>query len=121
MKTLPLTVKIAKATHNVVKQGHIGRRVERLLSTATLTDVVSALNHRYALADAFALAVTPSAHEPNPHNTPIPTSPRPVITKVLVTPQALDNFSLITARTDLSRDYLLDLLLEWDISQAPTP
>lgn len=96
--------------------------MERLLSSATLSDVVSALAHRYDNALVVPQSLTtPAPTKPNLHNTllaPAPlTDTRPVITKVLIPPQALENFSRITARTGLSRDYLLDLLLEWDITQ----
>lgn len=110
MKTLPLTIKIDKAIHDAIKKGPIGKRVERLLATADITLVVAALNHRYdkatygAMSDSYNGA-TKAAVEKSA-----------VVTKVLVSLQALENFNLVTARTRLSRDFLLNLLLEWDIT-----
>lgn len=100
MKTLPLTIKIDKALHDAIKKGRIGKRVERLLATADITLVIAALNHRYDKATYTGAVGNRTA----------------VVTKVLVNLQALENFNLVTARTRLSRDFLLNLLLEWDVT-----
>lgn len=100
MKTLPLTIKIDKDLHDAIKKGRIGKRVERLLATADITLIVAALNHRY---DKVTYTGAVSARTA-------------VVTKVLVSLQALENFNLVTARTRLSRDFLLNLLLERDVT-----
>ncbi len=94
MAKIPLTLKISKEAHAALKagQGTIGARVDSIFLNSDFDDVANALRRRYESGDVPA--------ERNSY------------TKVLITHQANQKLDLLSLKTGLSRDLLINLFME---------
>ena len=99
MAQLPLTIKMTKAHHALLKQGPLSmsKFVEQILTEATINDVVDAIVARYNADDLPGDAKA--------------------ITKVIVSHQAINNLDLFALKIGIPRDTVLRLVLESKFSK----
>ena len=94
MRQIPLSIKLSKAMHESLKDSPISmsKRVGEALWKATIDDVVSAIVTRYNSDDVPDDVV--------------------VNTKVVISPQAMQNLELLSFKTGIMKDPMARLILE---------